>query len=206
NINSTNWQSMRFKPPPSNSDIGWRVEFRPTELQMTDFENAALVTFIVLLTRAIMTYNLNLLIPISNVDENMQSAQHRDAVLHQRFHFRKCLSTMKTPDTPCMASVQQSAFQENELDADTRCTINQYLNLISKRAAGTLMTNAAWMRYFVTNHPAYKHDSVVNDEITYDLLWKMKRISIDEEECPKVLPRMSSKTTLDISAAVEKEN
>ncbi len=34
---------------------------------MTDFENAALVTFIVLLTRAIMTYNLNLLIPISNV-------------------------------------------------------------------------------------------------------------------------------------------
>jgi len=34
---------------------------------MTDFENAAFVTFIVLLTRAIMTYNLNLLIPISHV-------------------------------------------------------------------------------------------------------------------------------------------
>lgn len=47
---------------------------------MTDFENAAFVTFIVLLTRAIMTYNLNLLIPISNVgqrddddDENIES-------------------------------------------------------------------------------------------------------------------------------------
>lgn len=37
---------------------------------MTDFENAAFVTFIVLLTRAIMTYNLNLLIPISNVDRS----------------------------------------------------------------------------------------------------------------------------------------
>jgi hypothetical protein len=24
---------MRFKPPPVNSDIGWRVEFRPTEVQ-----------------------------------------------------------------------------------------------------------------------------------------------------------------------------
>jgi glutamate--cysteine ligase catalytic subunit len=60
---------------------------------MTDFENAALVTFIVLLTRAIMTYNLNLLIPISNVDENMQSAQQRDAIRHQKFHFRKNLST-----------------------------------------------------------------------------------------------------------------
>ncbi len=60
---------------------------------MTDFENAALATFIALLTRAIMTYNLNLLIPISNVDENMQFAQQPDALQHQKFHFRKNLST-----------------------------------------------------------------------------------------------------------------
>ncbi|XP_066601096.1 glutamate--cysteine ligase isoform X3 [Prorops nasuta] len=31
NIQSTNWQTMRFKPPPPNSSIGWRVEFRPCE-------------------------------------------------------------------------------------------------------------------------------------------------------------------------------
>lgn len=68
------------------------------------------------------------------------------------------------------------------------------------------MTNAAWMRHIVTNHPAYKHDSVVSDEIAYDLLWQMTKISTDQEECSLVLPRMSSKTTLDISAAVEKEN
>jgi glutamate--cysteine ligase catalytic subunit len=68
------------------------------------------------------------------------------------------------------------------------------------------MTNAAWMRYVVTNHPAYKHDSVVTDEIAYDLLWTMTKISRGEEECSRVLPRMSSKTTLNISAAVEKEN
>jgi hypothetical protein len=24
---------MRFKPPPVNSNIGWRVEFRPTEVR-----------------------------------------------------------------------------------------------------------------------------------------------------------------------------
>jgi glutamate--cysteine ligase catalytic subunit len=28
---------MRFKPPPVNSDIGWRVEFRPTEVQLNIF-------------------------------------------------------------------------------------------------------------------------------------------------------------------------
>ncbi|CAG8753040.1 19097_t:CDS:2, partial [Gigaspora rosea] len=26
NIQSTNWQSVRFKPPPLNSNIGWRIE------------------------------------------------------------------------------------------------------------------------------------------------------------------------------------
>ena len=67
NIQSTNWQSMRFKPPPPNSPIGWRVEFRPLEVQLTEFENAAFVVFVVLLTRAILSFKLNFYIPISKV-------------------------------------------------------------------------------------------------------------------------------------------
>lgn len=58
---------MRFKPPPIGSPIGWRVEFRPMEVQITDFENAAFAVFVVLLTRAILSMNLNLYIPISKV-------------------------------------------------------------------------------------------------------------------------------------------
>jgi glutamate--cysteine ligase catalytic subunit len=67
NIQSTNWQTMRFKPPPPYSPIGWRVEFRPCEAQLTDFENAAIVCFVVLLTRTILSFQLNLLLPISKV-------------------------------------------------------------------------------------------------------------------------------------------
>lgn len=67
NIQSTNWQTLRFKPPPPKSPIGWRVEFRSMEAQMTDFENASFVVFIVLLSRAIMSMNLNFYIPISKV-------------------------------------------------------------------------------------------------------------------------------------------
>lgn len=67
NIQSTNWQTMRFKPPPVNSNIGWRVEFRSMEVQLTDFENAAFSVFIVLLTRAIVSFNLNFYMPISQV-------------------------------------------------------------------------------------------------------------------------------------------
>lgn len=89
NLQSTNWQHMRFKPPPVGSDIGWRVEFRPMEIQITDFENAAFSIFIVLITRAILSFNLNFYIPITRVSENMETAHIRDAVSTQKFWFRK---------------------------------------------------------------------------------------------------------------------
>lgn len=89
NLQSTNWQHMRFKPPPPSNDIGWRVEFRPMEIQITDFENAAFSIFIVLVTRAILSFDLNFYIPIPRTTENMYTAHTRDAVLTERFHFRK---------------------------------------------------------------------------------------------------------------------
>lgn len=89
NIQSTNWQHIRFKPPPPDNNIGWRVEFRPMEVQITDFENAAFSVFIVLITRAILSFGLNFYIPIARVTENMETAHVHDAVLHESFHFRK---------------------------------------------------------------------------------------------------------------------
>ena len=56
NIQSTNWQTLRFKPPPPNSPIGWRVEFRPMEVQFTEYENAAYSIFIVLVTRVMLSH------------------------------------------------------------------------------------------------------------------------------------------------------
>lgn len=89
---------MRFKPPPPNSSIGWRVEFRPCEIQITDFENAAIVCFTVLLTRVILSYKLNLLIPISKVDQNMVRAQKRDAVKMEKFWFRRDITSDSKTD------------------------------------------------------------------------------------------------------------
>lgn len=68
NIQSTNWQTMRFKPPPPTApNIGWRVEFRSMEIQLTDRENAAFAIFVVLLVRAILSFDLNLYMPLSKV-------------------------------------------------------------------------------------------------------------------------------------------
>lgn len=63
---------MRFKSPPSaESDIGWRVEFRPMDIQLTDFENAALTVFVGMIANLINEFQLDFVLPISLVDENM---------------------------------------------------------------------------------------------------------------------------------------
>ncbi|CAD1808733.1 Glutamate-cysteine ligase family protein [Candida parapsilosis] len=99
NLQSTNWQTLRFKPPAlyesdTNGKIdfsdkpGWRVEFRPMEVQVTDFENAAFSSFITLLSRAILKFRPNFYIPISKVELNMTLAHRVDSVLNDKFWFK----------------------------------------------------------------------------------------------------------------------
>lgn len=73
---------------------GWRVEFRPLEVQLTDFENAAFAIFTVLLSRCVLAQRHSFYLPMSLVEENLRRAQLRDAALTQKFFFRRnCLST-----------------------------------------------------------------------------------------------------------------
>lgn len=96
-------QSVRWKPPPprngpNDPHIGWRTEFRSMEIQLTDFENAAFTTFITLLTRVILTFDLNLYIPLSRVDANMQRAHGRDAARKGKFFFRRHMAPLEEGD------------------------------------------------------------------------------------------------------------
>jgi len=99
-LQSTNWQSVRWKPPhpekagkpiSSEDHVGWRVEFRTMELQMTDFENAAFTVFVVLISRVLLALELNLYIPISKLEENMRTAHKMNAATEGKFWFRKWL-------------------------------------------------------------------------------------------------------------------
>ena len=89
-IQSTNWRSMRWKPPPvDNPNIGWRVELRSMEVQCTDFENAAFTVFSVLLSRVILFFDLNFYMPLSLVDENFRRANAVGSSVSQVFWFPK---------------------------------------------------------------------------------------------------------------------
>ena len=239
NLQSTNWQHMRFKPPPPDNNIGWRVEFRPMEVQITDFENAAFAIFIVLVTRAILSFNLNFYIPITKVAENMEAAHSRNAVLEQKFYFRKDpfpvryhrhsnhpnhhdgtssssetssptpqLSRPPTPTGPVedeyelmsidkiingdsasekggflgLIPMVESYLGSMNVDILTRRKLTRYLDLIRDRASGKLWTGAKWIRDFVDKHENYGHDSVVSEEICYDLLKKVEEMTEGNDE------------------------
>merc|ERR1712110_968591 len=216
NIQSTNWQTMRFKPPPPGDKIGWRVEFRPCELQISDFENAAVCCFVVLLTRSILSYKWNLLMPISKVDENMKRAQRRDAVLTEKFWWRKDIFTVcsdnKEPEITEMSideifnGIPGSDYQglialvrdylrgQDDVEADTMCTLSNYWQLLAQRASGKLKTNARWIRDFLRAHESYDQDSRVSEEAVYDLLVAIDQIQRGVRKEPSLFVKAEKKS------------
>jgi glutamate--cysteine ligase catalytic subunit len=278
NLQSTNWQTVRFKPPPEiavredgagastaacadaasrdtasasasasvspiggessgsgssspsgasskapdDGHIGWRTEFRPMEVQLTDFENAAFTVFIALVSRVILAFELNLYVPMSKVDENMERAHTRNAVLEQKFFFRNHMdgepdrSACSCADGSAECSVHNHAdsiseftvleiltgkgsyfpglvplckfyLDEIECDAATKKACYAYFELLIERANGDIMTAAAWQRHFVTTHPAYRQDSVVSQEIAFDLVKTCHEVAMGKKHIPELL-------------------
>lgn len=90
-IQSTNWFDVRLKPPPTfDSQIGWRVEFRSMDVQLTPELNFLFTHAVLILSRLLVRLRgcLNFYIPISKVDENFKRAVLRNAAVEQKFYFR----------------------------------------------------------------------------------------------------------------------
>lgn len=181
NIQSTNWQTLRFKVPSHNSGPGsgkpgWRVELRPMEIQLTDFENAAYSVFFILLAKAIVKSKLDWYLPISKVEINMDRAHSRDAINREKFWFKipqsgkiEQLSLNEifngTQDWTGYVPMVKAYILETFGTVDER--LQTYLDLVSGRASGDIKTAAAHIRALVHAHPAYNSDSIVGPEINY---------------------------------------
>lgn len=101
NLQSTNWHSVRWKPPPPDKeDIGWRVEIRTMEVQLTDYENAAFTVFTVLASRVILFFDLNMYLPMSLVQENFDRARQPGAVTQGKFWFRRDVTPLAERMSP----------------------------------------------------------------------------------------------------------
>ena len=89
---STNYHNVRFKPSKTfESNNSWLVEFRPLDIPITSREKFHLIYFVSLLQRVITDPKLftNFHIPISRADQNMLRSVKRNAVVEQKFFFRR---------------------------------------------------------------------------------------------------------------------
>ena len=181
NIQSTNWQSVRFKPPNlENLSMGYRVELRTMEVQLTDYENAAFTVFVALLSRAILYYNCNFYIPISQVDLNFISAEQRNSIHSSLFYFKNNeniidLYSLKdiflgNDKITGLISLVYDYIEIIKPNDEIKQLIYGYITLIKQRLTGQLYTLATWCRKYVAQHDQYLHDSHLNSDITSDLL------------------------------------
>ena len=196
NLQSTNWNAIRFKPPPAvDSDIGWRVEFRPMDLQLTDYENAALSAIVALLVKLINETEVNFIIPISLCDKNMDRAHKRDAILTEKFYFRtnvtkgeskevveemtiaEILAGKKDSNYAGLLPLINSIIEKEPGKSEDAILINEYMEFLLGRATGKYRTGAKYIRDFVLSHPEYKHDSVISERIAYDLICHTNEIA-----------------------------
>ena len=156
-----------------------------TPLSITVCHVLLLQVFIVLLSRVILAFDLNLYMPLSLVDENMRRAHTRNATTAERFHFR----ALEGPNEGSIMELslaeilggKEGAFpgfvplifaylDEIECDPETLVLVSNYMELILRRARGELLTPAAWMRDFIQHHEDYAGDSIVPESTAHDLL------------------------------------
>ncbi len=127
----------------------------------------------------------------------MRRAQKRDAVLTEKFWFRNIIEGEKaehdddsysemsineimngneTTKFPGIIPLVRQYIEEINPDLDTFTKLEKYLGEVSDRASGKKKTNARSVRDLVMAHPDYKFDSVVGDEINYDITkWYLEK-------------------------------
>ena len=213
NINSTNWNALRFKlPRSSDGDTCFKIEIRTLDLQISPYENTSMICMILLTYALILCSNeINFIIPISKVDENFRRAYKKDAINKEKFWWRiDCFKDEKLLEINCINCVRfrkefkrdENLTYEKDQNNIKELTINEifngcekynypglivyykkimnfmfktnnmnnYIDFIEKRAKGEIWTDAKYIRNFVMNHEKYKKDSIVTDEINYDLI------------------------------------
>ncbi|KAF4663259.1 hypothetical protein FOL47_005834 [Perkinsus chesapeaki] len=187
-MHSTHWTIVRIKPPPAmQEDIHWRVELRTPDVQITDYENAAIVTVATLLARAITRRadgpdccaggQVSGLIPISKLRENMLRSQQRDALRHGKFWWNNDGSIVERSmeDIWCspggLLDVCRSELKKvmGEEAADASLDA-EFINFIEARIQGKVVTGAQFLRRRLASSPNYHDDSVITPAAAREIM------------------------------------
>ena len=116
-------------------------------------------------------YDLDLYMPISLVDKNISESIKNNSTKSQ-YYFKKNINT-ELLDLNIIINYLIELINKY-LDTlnipNIRKCFDKYLNYIKDLANNNQKTEASLFRDFVINHSKYNNDSILNDEITFDLL------------------------------------
>lgn len=191
-IQSSNWNDVRFKPPPSmDSSIGWRVEFRSPDVQLTPELNFLFSHSIQVLGRLLIKLRdqINFYIPMSMVTENFRRANMINAAVKEKFFFRTNVFEAGHPvveeltvneifkgkgsfmglqrivdvflDKSLDLVLEESKMNHGKITDQVRATF-QFLSDI---ASGQIPTTATRIRAIIKEHPLYKGDSLLSEAL-----------------------------------------
>lgn len=113
------------------------------EVQLTDFENAAFTVFSVLVSRVIIAFDLNLYLPISLVNLNMDRAHIRGATQTQRFWWRRHMAPPARTD--CNADRPDCCKIHSEYNSYEEMTMLEILSGKGKYFPGLLPMIQAYL-------------------------------------------------------------
>lgn len=179
NVNSSNWNNMRLKPPLDKGD-SWKIEIRSQDIQPTIFQNVALLVFNLLLVRMIDYYKLNLYIPISKLDKNFKTSFEMNSI-QKMYYFRNNIEP-DSLDNSNYYSINSIINGSNGLihyiykylndtnQQDKLTHLEPYLQYIIELSSQIITTPAQQIRDYVINHNDYYKDSKVNPVIVNDMI------------------------------------
>jgi glutamate--cysteine ligase catalytic subunit len=131
----------------------------------------------------------------------MASAEKRDSVRAEKFWWRTNVSADSTDDfaqlsadeiingkpdinLPGLASlVEQWLDRQTNITDEQKQKVHKYISLVRRRANGSLKTNARWIRDFVRSHADYGKNSIVPQNVVYDMLKLVHDVSFGKAEC-----------------------
>jgi glutamate--cysteine ligase catalytic subunit len=205
-INSSNWNSLRFKlPRPADHDFSYKIEVRTCDLQITPYENITMIHLVMILYHIIIKNLYNFVIPITKVDENFEKAYKIDGINTEKFWWRvncfdkNSINNLNSTDTnfnyeedakknikllsineifngckeynyPGILNVIRKDILNDVTDKNKQNELIKFVDFFERKTKGELWTDAKYIRKFVSDHPKYNKDSIITEEINYDLI------------------------------------
>tara|TARA_Y100000991_G_scaffold214056_1_gene200972 strand:- start:410 stop:2050 length:1641 start_codon:yes stop_codon:yes gene_type:complete len=173
NINSSNWNNVRLKPPLSDKE-SWKVEIRMLDIQTNNFKNASFIIYILLLARTIIHYNLNFYIPMSYIEDNYNNIELN--TFDNRFYTNHFWNKNRSNFSPKLIDMGKIINKINNFirnyisEIKENIDVERYLVYIENISNQKEKTDAGKMHDFIINHEEYKNDSKINNNISNELI------------------------------------